>query len=270
MKHQYFSPAKINLYLRVLGKRPDGYHELSSLFQTISLGDTLEFEEWDEDVLICTDPVIPLDSSNLILKAINLFRRHTNINTRFKVHLNKQIPVQAGLGGGSSNAATTLWALNEIMSKPATVSQLQAWSAEIGSDIPFFFSEGTAYCTGRGEIVKNVPPLSLQTCLIVKPSIGLSTPEVYRRLNAEPFTSLAFQLDSKYINDLERPAFEIKPELKTLKNELLQAGFETVLMTGSGSAFFCLGKGALPPQNDLLTYQAQFINRFTTNWYLDH
>src|SRR5262249_13981075 len=103
------SPAKINLFLRILGKRPDGYHELASLFQAIDLADTIHFSLSDADHLTCTDPAIPVDRSNLIWKSVNLFRRKTGLNFHLKIHLEKKIPHQAGLGGGSSNAATTLW-----------------------------------------------------------------------------------------------------------------------------------------------------------------
>ena len=157
-----FSPAKINLYLHVIKKRTDGYHDISSLFQAIDLGDTLHFE-WsnhEPDKLTCTDPNLTTDSSNLIMKAVLLFRQKTDWHHPVSIHLEKRIPIQSGLGGGSSNAATTLWALNEKAGRPASIEQLQTWSAEIGSDIPFFFSEGTAHCLGRGEEVKSIPSIA--------------------------------------------------------------------------------------------------------------
>lgn len=132
------SPAKVNLFLRIVGKRPDGYHELASLFQSISLYDLLHFTPSTQDVLTCTDPSLPIDKTNLIWKAVDLFRKKTNLHTFVKVHLEKNIPTQAGLGGGSSNAATTLWALNQLCGKPATDLQLSQWAGEIGSDVSFF------------------------------------------------------------------------------------------------------------------------------------
>lgn len=260
---QFFSPAKINLFLKIVGKRPDGYHELSSLFQTISLGDTLDIEFNEEDLFTCNDPSLPTDGSNLVSKAIQLYRKKTGASAKFKVHLNKCIPSQAGLGGGSSNAATVLWAINQMMGAPATTKELQIWAAEIGSDVPFFFSLGTAHCTGRGEHVCNLPTFSSRACLIVKPQIGSSTPEVYRRLKLESLQSP----QSDYFNDLEQPAFEVSSTLRELKNGLLKGGFETVLMTGSGSAFFCLGSGCLPPDPDLFSHLATFINRSPLTWY---
>lgn len=137
-----FSPAKINLFLRIVSKRPDGYHNLSSVFQTISLGDTLTFDFQEqgkqEDVLTCTDPHLPVNSSNLALKAAELFRRKTGIHHFYKIHLEKIIPIEAGLGGGSSNAATTLWACCQLADIQIPLATLKEWGAEIGSDVPFF------------------------------------------------------------------------------------------------------------------------------------
>jgi 4-diphosphocytidyl-2-C-methyl-D-erythritol kinase len=273
-----FSPAKINLFLRVLGKRLDGYHELSSLFQAIDLGDELDFELDDQDSLVCNQPHIPTDSSNLILKAIQLFKRKTGLTIGLKVRLRKVVPIQAGLGGGSSNAATTLWAFNQLTGQPATLQELQAWASELGSDVPFFFSNGTALCQGRGETVQDLKPLEGTNVWIVKLPVGLSTPDVYRQLNMAA-SPTAFSCHSKdalsfvlgkphYFNDLELPAFALQPSLKDLKENLLQHGFETVLMTGSGSAFFCIGdQGKIPEIPHLFAFKARFLNRLENNWY---
>lgn len=272
-----FSPAKINLFLRIVGRRADGYHDLASLFQTISLGDTLHFTLADEDRLICTDSSIPTDGSNLILKAAQLFRQKTGLRFGLDVHLEKNIPSQAGLGGGSSNAATTLWALNALHGFPVTVSELQIWSSEIGSDIPFFFSKGTAYCTGRGECVEELSPLPSQKVTIIKPPSGLPTPAVYARFRSlglpKHFTSPQEDLQSffspmpLYVNDLEPAAFVEAPPLAELKQNLLASGFTTVLMAGSGSAFFCLGEGDLKPFTNLFHYDGSFIHRENNDWF---
>lgn len=270
-----FSPAKVNLFLRVISKRTDGYHNLSSLFQTISLGDTIEMELHSRDELRCQDPEIPLDHRNLILKAVDLFRKKTGINHSFRINLKKNIPTQAGLGGGSGNAATALWGCNALLKIEIPTGTLQEWSAEIGSDIPFFFSEGTAYCTGRGEIVSSLSPLPACSMTIVKPQAGLPTPEVYKRLNFPSSLELDGKDDLKnfssgqaacYFNDLESPAFECLPQLKELKERLLQAGFQAVLMAGSGSAFICFGKGKLPFP-DCRVFSACFLNRSADHWY---
>lgn len=273
-----FSPAKINLFLRIISKRSDGYHNLSSVFQTISLGDTLTIELNDQDELTCSDPRLPTDKSNLILKATELFRQKLETDQGFKIHLNKRIPVEAGLGGGSSNAATTLWACNQLTNSSVPLDTLKRWGSEIGSDVPFFFSQGTAYCTGRGESVYHLPTLGSRHVLIVKPQEGLSTVGVYRRLNFDhPVPEKVIQRDLDtflcdalpYFNDLEKPAFEIKPELRELKKELLHFGFEVVLMSGSGSSFFCLGEGKVPHIPGLDIFPAQYINRSLLNWYIE-
>lgn len=273
-----FSPAKINLFLRIISKRSDGYHNLSSVFQTISLGDTLTIELHDQDELTCTDPLLPTNASNLVLKATELFRRKTGLQQGFKIHLIKRIPTEAGLGGGSSNAATTLWACNQLTNSQLSLNTLKQWGAEIGSDISFFFSQGTAYCTGRGESVYHLPALAIRSLWIIKPQGGLSTPEVYRRLNfVNPVSERVIQRDLDtflsgalpYFNDLEKPAFEMRPELAQLKNSLLQSGFEVVLMSGSGSSFFCLGHGQIPQQSDIMIFPVQYVHRSLCSWYTE-
>lgn len=272
-----FSPAKINLFLRIVSKRSDGYHNLSSVFQTITLGDTLIIEPSAYDRLTCTDPQLPTDESNLILKATALFRRQTNLKHAFNIHLIKRIPTQAGLGGGSSNAATMLWACNQLAKTNLPLHILKQWGATIGSDVPFFFSEGTAYCTGKGESVQPLSALASRSLWIVKPPEALSTPEVYRRLGFDSSAQLSTPSDLEaflsgslpLFNDLEVPAFDIYPQLKKLKATLIESGFETVLMSGSGSAFFCIGQGSLPSNLSVTSFPVQFMRRGTYDWYSD-
>ena len=135
----YFSPAKLNLSFRILGKRLDGYHEIASLVSVINFGDTLTFETSSSDVLTCSDPSLPCGDSNLIARALHLFRARSSLSFGIKIHLDKRIPMQAGLGGGSSNAATTLWALNERMGRPYSLAELCFMGASLGSDVPLFF-----------------------------------------------------------------------------------------------------------------------------------
>ena len=271
----FISPAKINLFLKVLGRRLDGYHDLASLFQAISLHDTLHFELAECNTLICSDPSIPTDSSNLIFKAASLFRSKTGLKFGLKCILEKHIPHEAGLGGGSSNAATTLWALNQLHGMTVPLEQLIDWSSEIGSDITFFLSQGTAYCTGRGEILRPLEALPYQTLWIVKPPQGLSTPKVFKHLNLDqlskydPENSLEnFYLNQPcYYNDLEEAAFILQPSLQSLKHQLLESGFQTVLMTGSGTAFFCLGNGIIPEIAGVRAFRVHFMRRTVSDWY---
>lgn len=269
----YHSPAKINLFLKIVRRRDDGYHELASLFQTVSLFDTLSFERSEiEDCLTCSDPHIPVDDRNLVMKALNLFRKRTGLDFFVTINLEKHIPSEAGLGGGSSNAATTLWALNEMSGNPASVLELKQWGAELGSDVPFFLSTGTAYCQGRGEVMKELSPLKMSPKLVLaKPSFGMSTVEVYRHLDVSklPKRDAANDLNAflsgnyTFYNDLEEPAFRLTPELLGFKKSL-QA--EHVLMSGSGAAFFCVGDDIKIPSS---CWQASVspVNRKESAWY---
>lgn len=254
---QLASPSKVNLFLRVLGKRPDGYHDIASLFQAVSLHDDMYFAvlppEATADELECTEPGVPSDDSNLVIKAFKAFRKRTGIEMYFRVHLDKRIPAEAGLGGGSGNAATALWAANELSGKSLTSKDLADIGAEFGSDVSFFFSMGTAYCTGRGEILKLLDRLLPQTLWLVKPTEGLSTAEVFKKLDlsqtsdADPEVLLK-QIQTKifvccdYVNDLEKPSFELVPRLAVIKTALEDAGFNKVAMSGSGTTFFCMGE----------------------------
>ncbi|MDN3508481.1 MAG: hypothetical protein P0S93_00365 [Candidatus Neptunochlamydia sp.] len=137
-----FSPAKLNLFFRVLNKREDGFHEIASLMQAISLGDTLHFEESHQDHLTCSDPNIPVNERNFIHKARALFRQKTGFKTPIAIHAEKKIPTEGGFGGGSGNIATTLWALNQISRMNFDEKTLRIWAGEISSDTPFFFQPG--------------------------------------------------------------------------------------------------------------------------------
>lgn len=259
----FASPAKLNLFFRVVSKRPDGYHNIASLFQAVDLCDRLFFTPSSHDLLTCTDPSIPCDASNLVSKALNLFRSWFPIPP-VSIHIEKRIPTQAGFGGGSSNAATTLWALNQLHGSPATLSQLIEMGSQIGSDVAFFFSSGTAYCTGRGEILE---PRSLPSPLkgwLAKPSYGLSTPLVYRHTRLEALPSR--DLSALYYNDLEIPAFQLEPRLIALKQSLIDQGYAHVTMTGSGTAFFFFGEHAPASLDGVTFYSFRSVIR-TDSWY---
>eukprot|EP01041_Mallomonas_annulata_P005176 gene5176-10353_t len=138
------SPCKINLFLRVMGRRPNGYHDLASLFQAISLSDYMHFSKLPEtakqDDMACSDSTLSVDGSNLVIKALELMRQKTGTKQFFKVLLDKRVPMQAGLGGGSGNAATAMHAFNVLCNFPASAKDMELWSGDIGSDITFFFS----------------------------------------------------------------------------------------------------------------------------------
>ncbi|XP_058079051.1 4-diphosphocytidyl-2-C-methyl-D-erythritol kinase, chloroplastic-like isoform X2 [Magnolia sinica] len=290
-----FSPCKINVFLRITRKREDGFHDLASLFHVISLGDMIKFSQSpmkSKDRLSTNVPGVPLDDKNLIIKALNLYRKKTGSDNFFWIHLDKKVPTGAGLGGGSSNAATALWAANQFSGGLATEKELQEWSGEIGSDVPFFFSHGAAYCTGRGEVVEDIPPpipLDMPMVLI-KPQQACPTGEVYKRLRLdqsssvdpltllEKITQMGISQDV-CINDLEPPAFEVLPSLKLLKKRVLAAGrgqYDAVFMSGSGSSIVGIGSPE-PPQfvydddeyKDAFVSEARFLTRRENQWYTE-
>ncbi len=268
----FISPAKINLFFRVLRKREDGFHEIASLYQAIDLCDTLHFSLSKEDLFTCSDPALSMDAQNLVCKALKLFREKTGRFDPVAIHLEKKIPMQAGLGGGSSNAATTLFALNQLFSTNLSQEDLTELGSVLGSDVPFFFSIGTAYCTGRGERLQEMPfPESLlrSSCIwIAKPKVGLSTPLVYGACKPE----LLPQRDPKesfslFYNDLEMAAFSLLPELAILKDTLLDSGFETVVLCGSGTAFFCIGMDHSPQIEGIEFFQTKPFSKENATWY---
>ncbi|KAG6413996.1 hypothetical protein SASPL_126712 [Salvia splendens] len=288
-----FSPCKINVFLRITGKRADGFHDLASLFHVISLGDKIKFSlspSKSTDRLSTNVPGVPLDERNLIIKALNLFRKKTGIDNHFWIHLDKKVPTGAGLGGGSSNAATALWAANQFSGCVASEKDLQEWSGEIGSDIPFFFSHGAAYCTGRGEVVEDISPLVPLDLpmVLIKPQEACPTGEVYKRVRVDQTSQIdplvLLEKISKSgisqdvcVNDLEPPAFEVVPSLKRLKQRIAAAGrgqYDAVFMSGSGSTIVGVGSPD-PPQfvydddeyKNVFLSEAKFITRSAGQWY---
>lgn len=218
--------------------------------QAIDLGDTLTFTEASQNALSCSTENIPCDPSNFVWKAFELFKKKTGIERPIHLHIEKRIPTGGGLGGGSSNVATTLYALNQLAGEPASEKELQLWSAEISSDAPFFFSKGSALCTSKGEIVEECPMPKEEPCYLFCPRYGVSTARVFQALKLK-------KAHSK--NDLEEPAFAVEPRLKEFKEALIKR-YGNALMTGSGSSFVSCTKKAdegIP---------IRFIQR-TSGWY---
>lgn len=258
------SPAKLNLFLKVTGKRSDGFHSLVSLFQAVNLYDTLEVNLHDKsDDFSCNVAQIS-DESNLVFRALKRFKELTGIRQNFSIKLKKVIPMQAGLGGGSSNAASTLYALNALTHHLMPYHQLLMLAQELGSDVPFFFSSGTALVTGRGENVEDVridPSLYEKELFIIKSQmVNLSTPEVF---NHYAKTKLSYsQVDLKNLpadfeaqfgdNDLEKSSMILAPSLVGLKKNL-QNHFHLVGMSGTGPSFF-----AMSPKTDQVAIKQDF------------
>lgn len=218
------SYAKINWSLRITGKRADGFHDLETVFQTISLCDELTFVSGSGLSLTCDDPSIPVDDSNLVLRAARLAGA-----TDVAIDLRKRIPAGGGLGGGSSNAATTLVALGAARPDLALT---------LGSDVPFFLIGGTAYATGRGEILTPLPPRSGIPLLLVLPEERVLTKDAFARVTrySAPLGIDAYTHGFEaFTNDFEEPVFALLPRLRTFKERLYAAGAVWASMTGSGS-----------------------------------
>jgi 4-diphosphocytidyl-2-C-methyl-D-erythritol kinase len=269
------SYAKINLTLRVLGRRPDGYHDLRTVFQTVALHDTLTLApRRGPFVLTCATPSVPLDDSNLIAKAAAALWRaigRAGAPHGVAIALTKRIPLQAGLGGGSSNAAATLRALASIWRARLSDADLLAIAASLGADVPFFLRGGTALGVDRGDRTYRLPDFPPASVAIVLPDFGVSTADAYRWFaetrgatdaggdlieagKAHRMTRPARRLRAtaatlpagwpypaeETTNDLERPVINRYPEIGAIKRRLLREGAVYAAMSGSGSAVFGL------------------------------
>ena len=249
----YRAPAKVNLILEVLGKRPDGYHELALVFQALSLEDELEFRPAEADVTVKVEgiPVLPADGTNLVAKAAQVFFEYTRLRGGAAILLKKRILLTAGLGGGSSDAAATLVALNELYATNLPAEVLAELALKLGSDVPFFLVGGTALGRGRGEALESLPAVPPLRLALVKPAEGLSTGVVYgsgrirftdgsraREFGDRMAGATAEDVARGLYNALEEPAFELQPECRQIRDELLEAGCLGALVSGSGSTVF--------------------------------
>lgn len=243
------APAKTNLWLRVLGKRDDGFHEIDTRMVALSLADRLRLK-WREDesvVLRCSDPDLPTGEENLVVKAVRALEKHTGKVLAVSIELEKEIPSGAGLGGGSSDAAAVLRALNEMAALSLPEVELAAVGATIGSDIPFFVYERPCDCRGRGEIVEPVKEeVSACPLFLIKPAFGIAAGWAYQRF-ADSAEYEGFRYDGQaspwgeMINDLERPVFEKFPVLGEMKQWLLeQSAVTAALLSGSGSTMLAV------------------------------
>jgi 4-diphosphocytidyl-2-C-methyl-D-erythritol kinase len=269
--------AKINLSLRILGKRPDGYHEIQTVLQTVSLHDNLHIAAASDPGLIfsCDDAAIPHNSTNLVVKAAEALRDRYDVKAGARIKLEKRIPVQGGLGGGSSNAAVTLLALAQLWELPATLGDLLQIGRTLGADVPFFLNGGCALATGIGTTLTTLPNLPQQRILIVAPQAKVATADAYQALKAPALTTLRpvsilansrtqsifsdseqWPLCDHLENDFERVIFDIEPEIRRVKEALIQAGARCALLAGSGSSVF-----GIFDSNEVLRSAAQALQQ---------
>jgi 4-diphosphocytidyl-2-C-methyl-D-erythritol kinase len=252
------TPAKINLFLEVLGRRPDGYHELATVMVQVGLYDSLEFREnHSTDVrLECDNPGLSTGPDNLVRRAADLMRDRFGIRTGVDIRLAKRIPVAAGLAGGSSNAAATLAGLNRLWQLGLDNHALGQLGAELGSDVTFLFFGPASWCTGRGEIIEPIHPGKPIDLVLVCPEVGLSTASVFKALTLpdSPVCGTGVReaiekgdiddLGRRLHNRLEEPAMRLCPEVAMLRQRLARLGPAGVLMSGSGSSVFALAHDA--------------------------
>ena len=246
------SPAKINLFLQITGKRPDGYHDLVSLMCCVGLYDTVSLTFGVKETSVsCNHPDVPEDETNLAFAAASLFFNTLNINESVKISIEKQIPVAAGLGGGSSNAAAVFLGLNRHYSYPFSPDKLISMGLSIGADVPFFIFRKPAIVSGIGDKLNAYQGLDSFKILLVFPGFGISTAKVYKNLNLG-LTNCKKKLRSFFLNkqsfdprchlcnDLETTAASMYPGIFTAKEALLKHGALGALMSGSGSTVFGL------------------------------
>lgn len=258
MKLTLPSFAKINWTLEILGKRPDGYHELRTLLQTVSVADELVFEPLEQGIeIVCDHPNVPCDETNLVHKAATLLADFTGVKKGIRVTINKRIPTAAGLGGGSGNAAVTFIALQELWSAKLQPRDLFDLGARLGADVPFFFVGGTCLGIGRGDEIYPLADINADNLLLVNAGILVPTREVYGALppeltNPSAIHKMPTSFEAAYAaitpqdeqimlkNDLEMPVIARHSTLGEIKKSLRDAGASGVLMSGSGSTIFAI------------------------------
>jgi 4-diphosphocytidyl-2-C-methyl-D-erythritol kinase len=273
------SPCKVNLLLNILCRRPDGFHELETIMQPVHLYDEISFDRAGNGIVLsCSNQSLPADSRNLVFRAAEKFFAAAKITDGVKIHLEKKIPLAAGLGGGSGNAATTLLALNELWGNPLTLEKLSELAASLGSDIPFFLQDQPALASGRGEKIEpleNFPALQGKAFLLIHPGFGISTPWAYQTLarfpdavngqkgRAQKLAGILQASDLKaaaaeFYNSLEAPALEKFPILKLYQEFLLANGALAALMSGSGSTTFAICDNVSVGESLAETFKARF------------
>lgn len=247
--------AKLNLDLRVIGKRDDGYHELFTVFQTVSLCDEITFEDSDSVEMTSSHRGIPTDGRNLIVKSGNVLRERFAVTAGAKMHLRKRIPAPGGLGGGSSNAAVALIGLNRLWRLDISFEEMLEIAATLGSDVPFFLYGGTAMGFGSGTEIEPISDIREKYLLIVTPDVHVSTADAFKGLNSPSLTTEASErillncrfnaesLDLRHTalkNDFEPTVFSSHPQIALVRQTLLDLDAINALMSGSGASVFAV------------------------------
>jgi len=272
MPTSILSPAKINLTLEILGRRPDGYHDLSTIFHTISFSDELFFDLNAQDfTFTCDDPAVPLGEENLVVKAVRGIETIIGHPVKGHIELRKRIPMGAGLGGGSSNAAAVLRELgHKFAIKEETLHPL---AATLGADVPFFLNGKTAWGQGKGESLVPLPSLPAFPVVIVKPPFPISTALAYSKVTrygkgektkkvVELIRSGKFdEIFEHLTNDFEEALFPLFPDLPKIKETFVANGARAALLSGSGSAMFAVARDESHAEE-----LAQKVKMFGSTW----
>ena len=279
MRLEKKSPCKVNLLLNILGKRVDGFHELETVMQPVNICDEMTFERAGSSLqLTCSNPELPCDSKNLVHRAATSFLAAAEISDGVKIHLQKNLPLAGGIGGGSANAAVTFTALNELFGLPLPLVTLHELAAKLGSDVPFFLYDQPALATRRGEQVRtleNFPALKGKAFFLAHPGFGVSTPWSYQNLARFPkdqngTAGRAAELIAKlqagdlpaaagdFYNSLEAPAFDKFPVLQFYKDFLREHGALVSLMSGSGSTTFAIAENLAAADALAEKFKSQF------------
>lgn len=256
MRHASFelpSFAKINWFLKVFGKRGDGFHEICTAFQTISLHDTIGFESAPDLTVSSSDPALPSGEGNLAFEAISLLRAKTGCDRGANISIEKRIPFPGGLGGGSSNAATALLGYCLLCGIEPVDGMLVEIASELGSDVPFFLVGGTALGTGRGTDIEPLPDSPPRPLLVCTPDIDVPTPKAYELLGRDRLTSgsaetnliVCRELADKpvsgkqgLVNDFEEAVYKLAPQTRVLREKLEESGALEARLSGSGASVF--------------------------------
>ena len=278
MRLEKKSPCKVNLILNILGKRPDGFHELETVMQPVNICDEMTFERVGSGLeLTCSHPELPVDSKNLVHRAATAFLASAGITDGVCIHLEKHLPLAGGIGGGSANAAVTFSALNELFGLPLPIEKLHELASALGSDVPFFLYDKPALATGRGEKVRTLeafPALRGKAFFLVHPGFGISTPWSYQNLarfpealNGRPGRAEKLVADlqtgglnsgAELYNSLEAPAFDKFPVLQLYKEFLRENGARVSLMSGSGSTTFAIAENLAAADTLAEKFKSQF------------
>lgn len=262
--------AKINLCLNVVGKRNDGYHELEMIMVPVTLHDEIHIEASKEDHFTCSDPLLAMDEHNTVVKAVKLMRTKYHIKQYFRIHIEKNIPAQAGLAGGSADGAAVMRGINAYCNLHIPKQELAQLAKQIGADVPFCVMQTCAFVKGIGEIILPFQIKCYFEILLVKPKVGVSTGKAFSMLDfarcAHPDCERVKaclqqdtfgELANVIANSLEYSACQLVPEIAEIKKELQRMGLPVVLMSGSGSSVFALTRD----KNQLATAYTSMLQK---------